>query len=89
MSTNNQPATSSDSFIDEQRERLFLAALIIGMAVFALGIAFSVLFIAMNTTPPAPYFASMTDKYLTGAMALGFLLGGAGIMRIGTKIGGW
>jgi hypothetical protein len=89
MSTNTQPATDGDGFIEEQRERLFFASLIIGMAVFALGFAFGVLFIAMNTTPPAPYFTSTTEKYLTGAMALGFLLGGAGIMRIGTKIGGW
>lgn len=89
MSTNTQSSTGSDGFIDEQRERLFFAALIVGMAIFALGIAFGVLFVAMDTTPPAPYFASVTDRLLTGGYSLLFLIVGSLIMRLGAKLGGW
>lgn len=89
MSANTQTPTGSDGFIDKNRERLFFAALIIGMAIFALGIAFGVLFVAMDTTPPAPYFASMTDKLLTGGYSLGFLIIGALIVRLGARLGGW
>lgn len=88
MSTNTKTA-QGDSFVGQHRERLFFLFIVVGMLIFALGIAFSVLFIAMDTTPPAPYFATATDKYLTGGLSLVLLVIGAATVRLGAKFGGW
>lgn len=89
MSTNTQTSTAQGGIIERHRERWFWLALVGGMAIFALGFAFSILFLAMNTSPPAPYFATVTDRYLTGGFALLTMIIGLATVRLGAKVGGW
>lgn len=88
MNTTTQ-STQGEGFVGQNRERLFFLLLVLGMLIFALGVAFSVLFVAMDTTPPAPYFATAMDKYKTGGVALLLLVLGAATVRAGAKLGGW
>jgi hypothetical protein len=89
MSTNTQTSTGQGGIIEQYRERWFWLALVGGMAIFALGFAFTILFLAMNTAPPAPYFASAQDRYLTGGFALLTMIVGLLTLRLGAKLGGW
>lgn len=89
MSTNTQTSTGQEGIIARYRERWFFLTLTIGMLIFALGLAFTILFLALNTHPPAPYFASATDRYLTGGFSLLFMIVGLGMIRLGAKLGGW
>lgn len=89
MSTNTQTSTNQDGIIEEYREPLFWLALVLGMAIFALGLAFTILFLSLNTHPPAPYFASMMDRYLTGGVSLLFMIIGISMIRLGANLGGW
>ncbi|MEF8800344.1 MAG: hypothetical protein V5A38_04340 [Halolamina sp.] len=89
MSTNTQTSTGEGGIIERNRERLFWLTLVLGMAIFALGMAFTILFLAMNTSPPAPYFASAEDRYLTGGLSFLFMIAGLLTLRMGAKVGGW
>lgn len=87
MST--QISTTDENVFARHREKWFIAALIVGVLTFALGMAFGILTISMDTTPPAPYFASTTDMYLTGASSAVFMVVGVFIVLRGAKLGGW
>lgn len=87
MST--QSSTTNDNVFARHREKWFLAALVVGVLTFALGMAFGILTISMDTTPPAPYFASTTDMYLTGVGSIGFMVMGVLVILRGAKLGGW
>lgn len=89
MSTNTQTSTDQGGIIERHRERWFWLALIGGMAIFALGMAFTILFLAMNTSPPAPYFTTAQDRYMTGGVAFLFMIVGLLVLRLGAKLGGW
>jgi len=89
MSTNTQTSTDHGGIIEQYRERWFWLALIGGMAVFAIGLAFTILFLSMNTSPPAPYFASPQHRYLTGGVAILLMFVGVLTLRLGGKLGGW
>ena len=80
---------SNENIIDRYREKWFFLALIVGMLTFAIGMAFSILVISMDTTPPAPYFATSTDQALTGVASIVFMAGGILILIRGAKLGGW
>lgn len=87
MST--QTSRRSDGFVERNREALFLLALVVGMLVFALGMAFAILTLALNTQPPAPYFASFQDRLLMGGLSAGLMLVGAALVKGGASLGGW
>lgn len=89
MSTNTQTSTAQGGIIERYREKWFWLALVGGMAIFALGVAFTILFLAMNTSPPAPYFTTATDRYLTGGFAFLTMIVGLFTIRLGAKLGGW
>ncbi len=80
---------SAGGFVEEHRELLFVVGLLVGMTIFAFGFAFFVLGIAMDTTPPAPYFASTTDRLLTIGLSIAGLVVGAGIIRRAASVAGW
>lgn len=84
-----QTSRNSDGFVETNRETLFIASLVGGTLVFALGFAFSILAVSLNTVPPAPYFASPQDRYLMGGIAVLLMIVGVGIARGGAKLGGW
>jgi autotransporter translocation and assembly factor TamB len=89
MSTERTSQTSRTADFERFRELLFVLMLVLGTLLFALGLAFLILGVSMSTTPPAPYFASMTDKYVTmGGSALTAVIG-IGVMRFATSVGGW
>lgn len=89
MSTNTQTSTNQGGIIERHRERLFWLALVFGMAIFAFGLAFTILFLALNTHPPAPYFSSATQRYLTGGVSILLMIIGLSLLRLGAKLGGW
>lgn len=84
-----QTSKRSGGFVERNRETLFLLGLVVGMLVFALGMAFTILTLAMNTHPPAPYFASFQDRLLTGGISLALMLVGAALIKGGANLGGW
>lgn len=85
----SQNSTPKDSLLERNREKGFVISLVVGMLVFALGMAFFILSLSMNAHPPAPYFASVTDRILTGVISVGFMIAGILIIRLGSRIGGW
>lgn len=84
-----QTSQRSDGFVETYRETLFVLCLVVGMLVFALGMAFAILTISMNTNPPAPYFASFQDRLLTGVISVVVMIGGTALVRFGARLGGW
>ena len=73
---------------DRFREPVFVGAFFGGMLVFALGLAFLLLAITINTAPPAPY-VSPNDRYLLIAISVGAVVVGAGTVRFAGKVVGW
>jgi hypothetical protein len=80
---------SRSNALDQLREPLFIAVLLVGTIVIALGIAFLILSLTMDTTPPAPYFASMTDKLLLIGGSVVAIVAGLGLIRRSATIAGW
>lgn len=78
---------SANSF-GRYREPTFAAALFVGMLLFALGIAFLILGIAVNTSPPAPYMTS-TDKYTLIGISVAAIVVGVVTVRFAGKVVGW
>lgn len=78
----------SDETVEQFREPAFVALLFIGAIVFALGGAFLVVGISINTAPPAPY-VTPTDKWLLVAVSAVAMVVGAAMIRFAAKIVGW
>jgi len=76
-------------FVERHRELLFTGTLLLGAVVFALGTAFLILAISVDTTPPAPYLASTTDRLLLFGFALGSIAAGVLLGRVSFRLGGW
>jgi hypothetical protein len=76
-------------FVDRYREALFVAGLVLGVVVLALGGAFFLLGATLTTTPPAPYLASTTDKLILLAVSTAAIALGGGIVRGALKLAGW
>lgn len=66
----------------------FAGLLTIGMLVFALGMAFFILGVSINTSPPAPY-VSQTDKYLLVGLSSVAMVIGLVFVRAAGKMVGW
>lgn len=75
--------------IEQSREKLFVLLLLFGTVVIALGMAFLILGISMNTTPPSPYFESFEDKLIVIVGSIASIAVGFGLIRGAMKIGGW
>lgn len=69
------------------REPVFVVAFFGGMLVFALGIAFLILGVTVNTAPPAPY-VTQTDKYLLIAVSVGATIVGLASVRFAGRVVG-
>lgn len=78
---------SVNSF-ERYREPTFAVALFAGMLVFALGIAFLILGVAINTEPPAP-FMTPTAKYTLIGISVIAIVVGAVTIRFAGKVVGW
>lgn len=85
MSANDRNAAASN----RSREPLFVGGVFLGVLVLALGVAFLILGVSMDTTPPAPYFASTTDRLLVVAGSLGAVVFGALVVRGSARLAGW
>lgn len=70
-------------------ESLFVVSLVVGVAVFAFGFTFLLLALTMDTTPPAPYLATTTDRLFLFVISGGALLVGTALVRWATRIAGW
>lgn len=90
--TGTTTATTSDRrdpIPESLRGPLFVAGVVGGMTVLALGFGLLVLGVSVDTRPPAPYVYSTTDKYLVVAVAVGALALGGGIVRAAARMVGW
>jgi hypothetical protein len=81
-------ATLSRDVVEQLREPTFIALLFVGATVFALGGAFLVVGIAINTAPPAPYVSPSDRRFLVVGSLLAMVLGGA-LVRWAARIVGW
>lgn len=66
----------------------FICLLGLGVVLFALGFAFVVLSLSINTQPPAPYMSPM-DKGLLIVGSLTTTLTGLWLIRVAGGIVGW
>lgn len=93
VDTEPEPEPESESGIEglysTMSEGLFIVAILVGMTVFACGFAFLLLGVTTDTVPPAPYFATMTDRVLLIIISVVALGGGGGIVRWAMGIAGW
>lgn len=80
---------SESNRLEQLREPLFVVVLFAGTVVVALGIAFLILGIAMDTTPPAPYFASRKAQLLVTGGSLVAIVVGLGLIRRAARFAGW
>ena len=74
--------------IEQLREPSFVTLLLVGVLLFALGGAFLVLGVAINTGPPAPY-VTPTDKRLLIGISLGVMVVGVVLIRVAVRVVGW
>lgn len=81
--------SSTRSFVDRHRELLFNGTLVLSVLAVSLGIAFLILAISLDTTPPSPYLSSTTDRILLFAFSLGSIALGWAFGRTSFRIGGW
>ena len=78
----------SEDTVEQFREPLFVAVLLVGATVFALAGAFLVVGISINTAPPAPYVTPTDKRILIVVSLVGMVIGGA-LVRLAAKIVGW
>jgi hypothetical protein len=60
---------------DDSREARFVAVLLLGVALVAIGTAFLILGVTISTSPPAPYMSVWDRRFLIGGSALTVCLG--------------
>ena len=77
---------SGDTF-ERFREPVFAVAFFGGMLVFALGIAFLILGITINTAPPAPYVTT-TDRYMLIVISIAAAIAGLASVRFAGRVVG-
>jgi uncharacterized membrane protein len=77
---------NEDTF-ERFREPVFVVAFFGGMLVFALGVAFLILGITINTAPPAPYVAE-NDRYLLIAVSVAATVAGLASVRFAGRVVG-
>lgn len=66
----------------------FIGFLGLGVVLFAVGFAFVVLSLSINTQPPAPYVSPM-DKGLLVVGSLATTLLGVWLIRVAGRVVGW
>lgn len=77
---------NGDTF-ERFREPVFVVAFFGGMLVFALGLAFLILGITINTAPPAPY-VTQGDRYLLSAVSVVAIVVGLAAVRFAGRVVG-
>ncbi len=81
--------SGSEDFVERHREVLFALSLLVGGLIFALGLTFLVITIAVGTEPPGTRFATQGDRLVVGAVGLvAFTLGWL-VIRQGFRLAGW
>jgi hypothetical protein len=81
-------ANSSKDRFEQFREPAFVVVLFIGALILALGGAFLVVGVTINTAPPAPYVSPIDKRLLIIGSLLSMILGGA-LIRLAARIVGW
>lgn len=78
---------SADQFMDRdsKREWRFAIGVVVGIGVFATGMAFLILGLAINTQPPAPYMSPWHRRVLI-ALSIVLLVVGAAVVRLSGQI---
>lgn len=86
----NETRRSNTTRVSEgTREALFVGGAILGVAVFALGLAFLIVGVSVGTSPPAPYLQTTLDKVLLIGGSLTAMAAGAGLVRAASTLAGW
>ena len=80
---------SSRDAAERFREPLFVGLTLLGTVVLAIGLAFLILSVTMDTTPPAPYFISLSQKYLVVAGSIVTAASGIVLVRVAARFAGW
>lgn len=78
----------SPDTVEQYRESAFVAVLFVGALLFAIGGAFLVIGISINTAPPAPY-VTPTAKQILIVGSLVAIVVGAVLVRFAARIVGW
>lgn len=79
----------SQDTIERFREPVFVGLLVVGTAVLAIGLAFLILSVTMDTTPPAPYFTTGGQKYAVVAGSIVASALGVLSIRAAARLAGW
>lgn len=74
--------------VEQLREPAFVAVLLVGALFVALGGAFLVIGISINTAPPAPYVRPI-DKQLLIVGSIVAMVVGSALIRFAARIVGW
>ena len=80
---------SSRDTTERFREPLFVGLTLLGTVVLAISLAFLILSVTMDTTPPAPYFTSLSQKYLVVAGSIVTTVLGLVLLRVSARFAGW
>lgn len=90
MSSDQVIETGNRHVIPESLQNtVFVGGVLLGMTVFAVGLAFLILGVSVGTGPPAPYVYTSTDKYLLVAGSLGTMVAGLAVVRLAARAVGW
>lgn len=90
MSSDQAIETGNRHVIPESLQNtVFIGGVLLGMTVFALGVAFLILGVSVGTGSPAPYVYTTTDKYLLIAGSLGTIVAGVVLVRLAARAVGW
>ena len=80
---------STSTTTERLQEYGFAGLLLLGVLVFALGLAFLILGTAIQTQAPAPYLASPTDRYGLIAGSVVAMVVGLVMVRAAGRVVGW
>jgi len=80
---------SSSTNQERLQEFGFAALLLLGVIVFALGVAFFILGLGIQAEPPSPYLTSTNEKYALIGLSVGTMVVGGLLIRSAGKVVGW
>lgn len=80
--------TLSSDTVEQLREPAFVIVLFVGALILALGGAFLVVGVSINTAPPAPYVSPLDKRLLIVGSVVSMVIG-AVLIRLAARIVGW
>lgn len=78
----------SPDTVEQYRESAFVGVLFLGALIFAVGGAFLVIGISVNTEPPAPYVTPSAKQILIAGSLVAVVIGGF-LVRFAARVVGW